>query len=55
MAVSGSQKTRIGASISGVGSALTITAKSETTIVPPKYRGMLASQSIRRSMRRGRR
>lgn len=39
MATSGTEKTRIGASISGVGIKLTITAKSVAALVTTKLRG----------------
>jgi len=52
MAVSGSQFTRIGASISGVGIRLDISPKVEGLEVIVKNRGMLAAQHVRRKMHR---
>lgn len=44
MAVSGSQKTRIGASLHGVGKKLTITAKAELEVSPVKFvRGFIVN------------
>jgi len=54
VATSGTQLTRIGASISGVGIKLVITAKAATVFVATSG-GMLAAKHVRRAMRRGRR